>query len=158
LFFGELFVFVILLLVVVVGEVVEVFGVEGGAGFGEVEAFGGGFDGADGVGGVGFGVEAAGVVAGELEAVEQGGGAFDVELSGGEGVDDDGEGDLDGLAVLEGGELDVLAGDEVAAGGGSGTEGGVALVQAVVEIAPGAVGEGGCFAAGSVGLDVAAEG
>jgi hypothetical protein len=46
--------------------VIEVFGVEGGAGFSEVEAFGGGFDVADTVGGVGFDVEAAGVVAGEL--------------------------------------------------------------------------------------------
>ena len=59
-------------------------------------------------------MQASSVVAGELEAVEQGGGAFDVELSGGEGVDDDGEGDLYGLSVFEGSELDVLAGDEVA--------------------------------------------
>ncbi len=58
-----------------------------------------------------------GVVAGELEAVEESGGSLDVEAAGGEGVDDDGEGDLDGFAVFEGGELDVLAGDEVAAGG-----------------------------------------
>jgi hypothetical protein len=51
----------------------------------------------------------------------------------------------------------VLAGDEVAAGGGGGAEGGVALVETVVEVAPGSIGEGGGFAAGSVGLDVAAE-
>jgi hypothetical protein len=109
---------------------------------GEVEAVGGGFDGADGSGGRGFVVEAAGVVAGELEAVEQGGGAFDVELAGGEGVDDDGEGDLYGLSVFEGGEFDVLAGDEVASGGFGVAEGGVALMEAVVEVAPLAVGEG----------------
>jgi hypothetical protein len=75
-----------------------------GAGFGEVEAFGGGFGGADDVGCVGFGVEAGGVHGGQLEAVEEGGGAFGFEVAGGEGVDDDGEGDLDGFAVFEGGE------------------------------------------------------
>jgi hypothetical protein len=104
----------------------------------------------------GSGLEAGGVVRGELEAVEQGGGALDVELSGGEGVDDDREGDLDGFAVLEGGEFDVLAGDEVAARGSGGTEGGVSLVEAVVEVAPEASCERGRFASGSVGLDVAA--
>ncbi len=135
----------------------SVFDFEYRAGLGEVEAFGGGFDGADGVGGIGFGVEAAGVVAGELEAVEQGGGALDVEIAAGERVDDDGEGDLDGLAVFEGGELDVLAGDEVAVGGLGGAEGGVALVEAVVEVAPEASGEGGGFALEAVGFDVAAE-
>ena len=91
-------------------EVVEVAGFEGGAWFGEVEAFDGWLDGADDVGGEGFGGEAAGVVAGELESVEQGDGALGFELAGGEGVDDDGESDLDGFAVFEGGELDVLAG------------------------------------------------
>ena len=125
LFFGEFFFVVILLFVFFVVEVIEVVGIKGGAGFGEIEAFGGGC-GADGVGGVGFGVEAAGVVGGELEAVEESGGSLDVELSGGESVDDEREGDLDGFAVLEWGELDVLAGDEVAAGGLGGAEGGVA--------------------------------
>jgi hypothetical protein len=52
----------------------------------------------------------------------------------------------------------VLAGDEVAAGGFGVAEGGVALMEAVVEVAPLAIGEGWGFAAGSVGLDVAAEG
>ena len=153
LFFGELFFIVIVFFFVV--EVVEVFDIEGGSWLGEVEAFWGGFDVADGAGGVGLGLEAAGVVAGELEAVEESGGSLDFELAGGEGVDDDGEGDLDGFAVLEGGKLDVLAGDEVAAGGLGGAEGGVALVEAVVEVAPGSAGERGGFAAGSVGLDMA---
>jgi hypothetical protein len=123
LLFGELLLFVVIILFFVV-EVIEVVGFEGGAWFCQVEAFGRGFDGADDVGCEGLGLEAAGVVAGELEAVEESGGALDVELSGGEGVDDDGEGDLDGFAVLESGELDVLAGDEVAAGGLGGAEGG----------------------------------
>lgn len=96
-------------------------------------------------------MEAAGVVAGELEAVEQGGGSLDIELPGGESVDDDGEGDLNGFAVFEGGELDVLAGDEVAAGGLGGAEGCVALVEAMVEVAPDASGKGGGFALQAVG-------
>jgi hypothetical protein len=64
LFFFFLFFFFHFFLIFVFVEVVEVVGVEGGAGLGEVEAFGGGFDGADDGGGVRFGVEAAGVVAG----------------------------------------------------------------------------------------------
>ena len=67
-------------------------------------------EGADDTGGVGFGLEAGRVAGGKLEAVEQSGGALGVEAAGGEGVDDDGESDLDGFAVFEGGELDVLAG------------------------------------------------
>jgi len=92
-----------------------------------------------------------------LEAIEQGGGALGVKLSGGEGVDDDREGYLDGFPVLEGGEFDVLAGDEVATGGWSGAKGVVALVEAMVEVAPEAVGEGGRLASCSVGLDMATE-
>ena len=123
-------------------------------GFCEVEAFGGGFEGADGVGG--FGAEAGGVVAGELEAVEEGGGSFGLEAAGGEGVDDAGEGELDGFSVFEGGELDVLAGDEVAAGGLGVAVGFVAVVEAVVEVAPLLGSEGWGFAARSVGSNVAA--
>lgn len=78
-------------------------------------------------------------------------------MSGGEGVDDDGEGDLDGFAVFEGGEFNVLSGDEVAAGGFGGPEGAVALVETVVEVAPVSLGERWGFAAGSVGFDVTAE-
>jgi hypothetical protein len=103
---------------------------EHGARLGEVESFFGGECGADDVGRVGFGVESYGVVRGELEAVEECGGSLGVELSGGEGVDDDGEGYLDGLAVFEGSELDVLAGYEVGAGGSGGPVGAVALVEA----------------------------
>jgi hypothetical protein len=123
----------------------------------EIETFGGWFDGADDAVGRGLGAKAAGIVRGELQAVEQGGGAFSLEFAGGESVDDDREGELDGFAVFEGDEFDVLAGDEVAAGGFGVAEGGVALVEAVMEVAPESVGEGWGFAAGSVGLDVAAE-
>jgi hypothetical protein len=56
-------------------------------------------------------------------------------LSGGEGVDEYGESDLDGFAVFEGGEFEALAGDEVVTGGCGWTEGGVALVETVVEVA-----------------------
>jgi hypothetical protein len=54
-----------------------------------------------------------------------------VELVGGEGVEDDGERDLDGLAVFERAEVERGgrgAGDRVAVGG-------VALVEAGVEVA-----------------------
>src|ERR1700745_4119069 len=81
-------------------------------------------------------LQAACVVAGELEAVEESGGALDVEVAGGESVDDDGEGDLDGFAVFESGEFDVLAGEEVAAGVFGLADGAVLLVEAVVEVAP----------------------
>jgi hypothetical protein len=92
-----------------------------------------------------------------LQAVEQGGGAFGLEFAGGQGVDDEREGNLDGFSVFEGDEFDVLARDEVATGGFGVAEGGVTLVEAVVEVTPEPVGEGCGFAAGSVGLDVAAE-
>jgi len=124
---------------------------------GEVEAVGAGVYVADDFGGVGSGVEAGGVVGGQLQAVEESGGAAGVEIAGGEGVDDDREGDLNGLAILEGVELDVLAGDEVAAGGVVVAEALVALVETGVEVAPDSVGERWGLAARSVGLDVAAE-
>jgi hypothetical protein len=152
--------FVLVLLVVVfvhVGFVVDFEEFEHGTGFGEVEAFGGGFDGADLIGGVGVVVEASGVVAGDLEAVEQGCSSFGVKLAGSEAVDDDGEGDLDGFAVFEGGEFDVLAGDEVVAGSGGVAEAAVSLVEAVVEVAVDARREGRGSALESVGFDVTAD-
>ncbi len=60
--------------------------------------------------------DAGGVGAGELETIEQGGRTTRLESAGGEGVDDDGERGLDGLAVFESAEFDVLAGDEISAG------------------------------------------
>ena len=142
----------------VVFVVVEFVGEEGGeAGLGEVDAVGGALGGADQGGGVGPAGEAASVDGGDGEPVEQGGGAFDVELAGGQGVDDDGERELDGFAVFERGELDVLAGDEVAAGLGGVTEAAVARVETGVEEAVGAVGERGRLALQAGGLVVAAE-
>jgi hypothetical protein len=123
----------------------------------DIEAFGRGFDAADDAAGVGFCVEAAGVAGGQLKTVEQDGGALDIEIADGQGVDDDRERDLHGFAVFEGGEFDVLAGDEVAAGWSLEAEGLVALMEAGVEVAPDSGGQGWCFAAGSVGLDVTAE-
>ena len=79
------------------------------------------------------------------------------ELAEGEGVDDYGEGGLDGLAVFEREELDVLAGDDVAGGFSLRAEGGVALVEAVVEVAVSGPVERWALAAEAVGLDVLAE-
>jgi hypothetical protein len=129
---------------------------EDGAGLGEVEAFGGGLDIEDYICGVGLGAEAGGVHGGELEAVEEGCGALGLEVAGGQGVDDDGEGDLDGFAVSKNGELDVLTGDEVASRGWSVAEAAVTLVEAGVVVAPLVVGQGWGAALNSVGSDVAA--
>jgi hypothetical protein len=97
---------VVFILLVVEGEVrfgVVVFvDFYCGSGLGEVEAVGAGLNVANDVGRVGLGVEPGGIVGGQLQAVEQGGGAAGVQIAGGEGVDDDGEGDLNGFAVLEG--------------------------------------------------------
>jgi hypothetical protein len=86
--------------------------------------------------------EAGGVVAGRLETVEAGRGSFGLEVPRGEGVDDAGEGELDGFPVFEGGELDLLAGNEVAAAGFGVAIGFVAVVKMAVEVAPAAAGEG----------------
>jgi hypothetical protein len=97
------------------------------------------------------GRRAGGVAGGELDSVEEGGGAFGFEVAGGEGVDDDGECSLDGLAVFERGEFDVRT-RKWAAGGGV-----VALVGTLVEVAVASRLEGRGFAAAAVGLGVAAE-
>ena len=52
--------------------------------------------------------EVAAVDAGELEAVEEGSGAAHVERVAGDGVDDGGDGDLDGVAVFEQAEVEGM--------------------------------------------------
>jgi hypothetical protein len=150
----QLFVFIIIFFVVL-------FKFEGddfaGCRFGEIEAFRGGFGCADYIAGGRAEVELRSVDGGELESIEQGCGAFDLDLAGSNSVDDDGESDLDGLAVFEGGEFEVLAGYEVTFGGFGVAKAGVALVETGVEVAPDGSGEGRGLAAQSVGLDVAAE-
>jgi hypothetical protein len=77
-----------------------------GAGFGEVLAVGGGFGGEDYLGRVWIGVDSGEIAGGDLEAVEKRGGLSGLHLIGGEGVDDDGESDLDGLSIFERAEMD----------------------------------------------------
>ena len=88
------------------------------------------------------------VGAGDLESVEEDGGAFGVEVSGGEPGEDVEEGDLDGGAVVDG----LHAEDAGAAG-----ERRVGEALAVVVVAEVLGAEGGRAAAVSVGVDVAAE-
>jgi len=85
--------------------------------------------------------------------VEEGAGALLVEVAGGERVDDEGEGDLDGVAVFEGGEV-----QSVGRGRGSeGTEGAMTGVETGVEEAPVLSFEGGRVAAVAGSEDVATE-
>jgi hypothetical protein len=117
-------------------EVVEVGKFfEHGARFSDVEAFGSGLDCSDYIP-ANWVADAGGVGAGELETIEQGGRTARLESAGGEGVDDDGDRGLDGLAVFESAEFDVLAGDEISAGLGRIAVGLMALMQAGVEVAP----------------------
>jgi hypothetical protein len=58
-------------------------------------------------GAFGDGVELVGVGAGDLEAVEEHGGVFGIDAAFGQGGDDQGECDLDGVTVLEGWEMEL---------------------------------------------------
>ncbi|HEX3572622.1 MAG TPA: hypothetical protein VHU44_17520 [Acidobacteriaceae bacterium] len=128
---------------------------------------GGGFVGEGGGVGVGFaddglwlgdGIEAAGVGRGEVEAVEDGASVLEVDLVGGDGVDDFGDGDLDGDGVFERAEVeDGSAALEVGTGDDGGAVDTVGVVESAVEVAEGAVLEGDGLALESVGADVAAE-
>jgi len=71
-----------------------------------------------------------GVGGGELEAVEEAGGAFGVDSVKSEGGDEEGDGDLDGFCVFEGGEVDLgeFGGGGGVAGEESGREGGDAAI------------------------------
>jgi hypothetical protein len=145
------------------GGVVGVVELAGEAGRGEVdgdrvEHAGGGGVGVDDGGGLGDDFEPAGVVGGEFEAVEEGVGARDVDEIAGEGIDDLGEGELDGDAVFERREGDDVATLHEAffADHGGAVEV-VTAVEALVEVAEVRVGEGDGAALEAVGLDVAAE-
>jgi hypothetical protein len=148
--------FLVFFHVFLASEVVEVGKFfEHGAGFGDVEAFGSGLDCSDYIPANRV-ADAGGVGAGELETIEQGGCTSGFEFAGGQRVDDDGERRLDGLAVFEDAEFDVLAGDEISAGLGRIAVGLMALMQAGVEVAPLAFCESGRLALDTVGLDVSA--
>jgi hypothetical protein len=130
---------------------------EVGVGFGDGAA-GLLVDVADELGGSADDAQAAGVGGGELEAVEEGVRLLAVDVMAGERVEDAGDGELGGFAVLDGGELD---GGVVIDAGGVEVHlvavGGVAAVQAAVEVAELGAGELDAVALEAVGLDVSAE-
>ena len=100
-----------------------------------------------GFGELGF-VAVGEVGAGDLKAVEEDAGALVVDVSGGDAAEDVVEGDLDGVAVVDGLHFE----DAEAAG-----EWGVGQAGAVVVVAEVVAAEGGRAAAVAVGVDVAAE-
>jgi hypothetical protein len=103
---------------------------------GEIEALGGGGEVADDICGSGAGLDSCGVGGGELEAVEKRGGAFGVEAAGCDGIDDHRERELDRFGVFEREQLEVLAGDEIAAADIGKTEPAMLLMKTVVKVAP----------------------
>jgi len=106
----------------------------------------------------GDGVQFAGVGAGELQAVEESSGVLEVDLVGGERVDDFRDGDLDGDAVFEGAEVeDGSLALEVGAGDDGVAVDTVRVVQASVEVAEDGSLECDGLALEAVGTDVAAE-
>ena len=139
----------------VLGEVDLFGGLGGEVGQGEVEAVVGGAEKANG-GGFGLGtlVGEGQIAGGGLEATKEHEGARIVELANCYGEDDLGDGDLDGLEVLEGVEVDVMGRVD---GNGS-AKGAVGDLKLVVEVAKWTIGEGdgAAFLAGN--LNVTAEG
>jgi len=101
----------------------------------------------EGLGSLGF-VAVGEVGAGDLKAVEEDGGSFVVDVAGGDAGEDVVEGDLDGVAVIDG-----LHFEHAHAAG----EWGVGKASAVVVVAEVVAAEGGRAAAVAVGVDVAAE-
>ena len=112
----------------------------------------------DVVDGVSGDAEAMDVDGGDADAAEQGVGTLFGDAVGGQGVDDEGDGELDGSAVFQRrqcqelgrGEVDGLEVDAVAIEL-------VGVVEAVVEVAEGRGVNGDGAALESVGLDVATE-
>jgi hypothetical protein len=137
-FWGVIFFGLIFLVVEgqICGRVVVVCDLDDGSGFGEVEAFGCGLGGADDLAGKGLDVEVGGVAGGQLQTVEQGRGTAGLHLSARQRVDDDGEGDLNGFAIFERYEFDVLHAEIEVANGLGGAKAVVTLVKARVEVAP----------------------
>jgi len=96
----------------------------------------GGLDFADDSFWLGDGVEVAGVAAGKLEAVEQAAGVLEIDLVGGEGVDDLRDRDLDGDAIFEGAEVeDSSLALKVGAGHDGRSVDSVRVMQAAVKVA-----------------------
>ena len=90
------------------------------------------------------------VGAGDLESVEEEAGAAGVDVAGGEALEDEADGELDGGAVL--GDGDVVGGEA----GFAGLRVGGGAAPGVVVVAEVFVAEGGGAAAASVDEDVAA--
>jgi hypothetical protein len=109
-------------------------------------------DGVDGGFGEVVGVGSGEVEAGDLEAVEEQAGAAGVEVVGRDAREDFAEGELDGGAVFEGGDVEdgAAAEREVVVGAGSEAAG------AVVEVAELLAAQGRAAAAAAFGEDVAA--
>ena len=102
--------------------------------------------------------QSASVRGGEAQTFVESVGALLGDASGGERVDDGGDGNLDGLAVLHGGELEEgIVGDEAGLEVGLVAVEVVAAVEAAVEVAEDRTVEGDSVALQTVGLDVAAK-
>ncbi|MDP9051293.1 MAG: hypothetical protein M3O31_11335 [Acidobacteriota bacterium] len=148
--------------ILIVGAYVRIGNIYGQAFGGDVEVLFGEqapaflFDLGDHVGGVVADAKAATVVGGEAESFEEGVGLTVGEASGSEGVDDGGDCDLDGGAVLECRQLKRDAGDE--AEGGFVAVNVVGAGEAVVEVTESRTGESYTVALEAVGFDVATDG
>jgi hypothetical protein len=83
------------------------WGSDVGAGFGDTAP---GFlvDVVDGLAGSGGDAQAVGVGGGDADAAEEGVGTLLGDAVGGQGVDDEGDGELDGGSVFEGGQFEEL--------------------------------------------------